>query len=259
MLQAKHVAAPDRSCSDRDFDRLLKDDHPKIRRLIAAKICDHYMVFTNRKLTGGCDEKLIPALSALGLKTVHIIGTERLHLALDDYADIRETLPNREDSVPFRFNPDDLNEVIHALHDYTADDHSTTFDSAKDFEAIKIREQKNKINNLSDTYYREVIVNNSMPHFARVEDFLKNPRNIAIANLYHDSADELKQKILLHRTDFDTFDNIFGFLYEEIQRRREVLKGKRRLVSILLHYMYFNCDIGSKDLSVAGVSVDARA
>jgi hypothetical protein len=30
VLQAKHVAAPDRSCSDRDFDRLLKDEHPKI-------------------------------------------------------------------------------------------------------------------------------------------------------------------------------------------------------------------------------------
>lgn len=80
-----------------------------------------------------------------------------------------------------------------------------------------------------------------------------------IATLYHDSADELKHKIIIHRKDFDTFDNIFGFLYEEIQRRRDVLKGKRRLVSILLHYMYFNCDIGSKDPPVTGVSVDARA
>jgi hypothetical protein len=85
VLQAKHVAAPDRSCSDRDFDRLLKDEHPKITRLIASKICDHYIVFTNRKLTGGCDEKIIPALLALGLKTAHVIGTERFHLALDDY------------------------------------------------------------------------------------------------------------------------------------------------------------------------------
>jgi hypothetical protein len=113
----------------------------------------------------------------LGLKTAHIIGTERLHLALDDYPEIREALPNRNDPSPFRFNPGDLVEVIEALHEYTDEEHPGTFDSAKDFETIKIKEQKNKINGLSVDYYQQIIVNDSMPHFSKVEHFLRNPRN----------------------------------------------------------------------------------
>ena len=36
-------------------------------------------------------------------------------------------------------------------------------------------------------------------------------------------------------------------MYECVQEKREALRGKRRLITILLHYMYCNCDIGSKE------------
>lgn len=62
VLQAKHVNASDRSCSDRDFGVLLKGEYAKIKRLIAEGLCDHYIVFTNRKYTAGADEKLIKDL-----------------------------------------------------------------------------------------------------------------------------------------------------------------------------------------------------
>jgi hypothetical protein len=97
-----------------------------------------------------------------------------------------------------------------------------------------------------------------MPYFANVEAFLKNPRNKTFATLYHDAADELKQKILVNRSKFEAFDNVFAFLYEAIQTQRSALKGKRRLISILLHYMYFNCDIGSKEAGPATVTADAH-
>ena len=73
VLQAKHTAAPNKSRSDRDFPALLKKEHVKVRRLNAAGICDHYLLFTNRKLTGGADEKPIEALLKLGPKTAHIL------------------------------------------------------------------------------------------------------------------------------------------------------------------------------------------
>ncbi|MGA6116185.1 ABC-three component system protein [Agrobacterium radiobacter] len=107
---------------------------------------------------------------------------------------------------------------------------------------------KNKLNGVSDEYYSQVIVAQSMPHFDRVAQFLQNPRNDEFAALYHDAADELKQKIIAKRAQFGAFDDIFLFMYEQIQQKRDVLKGKRRLISILLHYMYFNCDIGIKQL-----------
>lgn len=249
VLQAKHVSAPDRSCSDSDFKRLLAGERDKIKKLVKAGLCDHYLVFTNRKLTGGADETLIAGLMKLRLKGAHIVGTERLHAALEDYADLSNTLPNYNDSAPFRFNPDELVEVIHALHDYTSKAPQSDFNSAREFDAIKIQ-QKNKLNDLSETYFHQMIVNNSMPHFPSIEEFLKNRRNRELADLYHDAADELKQKILTNRGKFGSFDELFTFLSSGIQQPRSALRGKRRLVSILLHYMYCNCDIGSKELSI---------
>jgi hypothetical protein len=251
VLQAKHVQAPNKSCSDRDFKRLLKNEEKKIKALVKSGICDHYIIFTNRKLTGGAEKELVASLMKLGVKTAHVIGIEKLHAALEAMAHIRDSLPTIRDETPFRFVPDDLVEVIGAIHDYTQQTRGTTFDSAHDFDSVKIAE-KNKINGLSSEYHEQIIIPDSAPHFPRIADFLKNPRNGEFAGLYHDAADELKQKILMHRTRFETFDQVFGYLYEQVQVRRSALRGKRRLVSILLHYMYFNCDIGSKSVPTAG-------
>jgi hypothetical protein len=149
--------------------------------------------------------------------------------------------------------------VINALHTYTASEESKAFDSARDFGVVHIRDVKNKINGLTSDYYQEIIVAGSMPHFAKIEAFLKSQRNRHLADLYHDSADELKQKILIHRVDFETFDNVFAFLYEQVQQQRSSLKGKRRLISILLHYMYCNCEIGSKHIDEEAVAINADA
>lgn len=247
-LQAKHTAAPNKSCSDKDFHRTLDGEHEQIQRLIGEGLLDHYIIFTNRKYSGLTDEKLVAKLLGLGLKSAQIIGVERLHQALDEFKDIRDTLPNRYDILPFRFNSDDFIEVIQAFSAFTNDGMEKPFNSAFDFDKIKISE-KNKINGLTRDFYEQVIVENSMPHFESVEQFLTNPRNADFADLYHDIADELKAKILAARSRFTTFDDVFAFLYEKIQEQRAALKFKRRLVSILLHYMYCNCDIGSKQVS----------
>ncbi|MER8486510.1 ABC-three component system protein [Mesorhizobium sp. M1322] len=251
VFQAKHVNASDRSCSDRDFVTLLRKEHAQIKRLAAEGLCDHYILFTNRKYSGGADEKLIKELLALGIKSAEIVGTERLSLALDDFAEIRNELPNRFDPSPFRFEPDELVEVIRAIHDYTDDREAGDVNGAEDFEKLKLHE-KNKINGLSASYYESIIVDGSMPHFGRVDQFLKNPRNAEFAELYYDAADELKQKIFVKREEFASFDFIFGFLYEEIQCKRTALRGRRRLISVILHHMYCNCDIGLKE-PVSGI------
>ena len=80
----------------------------------------------------------------------------------------------------------------------------------------EIKAEKNRINGLSEEYYKQIIVINSMPHFHNIELFLKNPRNTEFSDLYHDSADEIKQKIIVKRSSFKNFDDVFSFLYEEI-------------------------------------------
>jgi hypothetical protein len=244
VLQAKHTSLANKSCSDADFPRLLKKEHVKVKRLATAGICDHYLVFTNRRLTGGADEKLITPLLKLGPKTAYIVAVDRIHMAIDQFRDVSESLPNLNDTLPFRFDPDDLREVIGALHGYAEGDPDSAFDSAHDFEKIGILD-KNRINGVTQAYYKEIIVPDSV-HFARIEGFLRNPRNGGLADLYHDSADELKAKILVHRDRFEAFDNVFLFLAEEIQKESDALRGKRRMIRTLLHYMYWSCDIGSK-------------
>lgn len=261
VVQAKHVNERDRSCSDKEFARVLKGEYPKVTRLSKEGICDHYIVFTNRKLTGGADEKYINELKKLGPKTAHIIGVEKCHAAIDTYTQIRDGLPNRYDTLPFRFEPDDLKDVIVALHEYVERDIDSAFDSASDFEKVKLRAVKNPLNRLSETYFEQLIVADSMPYFTQVEKFLKNPRNADLTALYHDSADELKSKIIINRDRFGKFDGVFSFLYEEIQKERDALRGKRRIISVLLHYMYCNCDIGLKHASstLTGIHADVDA
>jgi hypothetical protein len=148
VLQAKHVNEPNKSCSDRDFERLLKKEHPKVTKLVKQGVCDHYLLFTNRKLTGGADQKLIEALLKLGLKSAHIMGNERLHLALDEFPNIRGNLPNANDSAPFRFEPDDLVEVIGALHAFAGSGMNSGFNSARDFTGIKIADTNDRLYNV---------------------------------------------------------------------------------------------------------------
>ncbi|MGH1370326.1 MAG: ABC-three component system protein [Maritimibacter sp.] len=247
VLQAKHAASPIASYSDKPFqNELKKREYPRIKKLIDGGLCDHYILFANRKLTGGAEQKIHAELIALGLQTAHVIGLERLHLELEIKPNLAKTLPNSRDIAPFSFQPDDMVEVITALHEYSDSHLDEAFDSAQSFDTVSIKAKKNPINGLSKEFYEQVVEAESMLHFGKIERFLKNPRNAEFRELYHDAADELKQKLIVERDQFADFDRIFTFLYDKVQSQREALKGKRRLVSILLHYMYCNCDIGVK-------------
>lgn len=247
VIQAKHINAPNQSCSDRDFHKIIKNEIPKIKALVEAGLCDHYIVVTNRKYTAGTDAKLISELKKCGVTSAHVLGIEYIHSLLESHPELQKFLPNARDVAPFVFDPDEFIEVIHAFRAYTKDDDESAFTSAFDFESIKIKD-KNRINGLTDEYYRQVIVARSMPYFDKIKDFLSNPRNREFADIYADSAAEMKESIVLNREKFPNFDHVLNFLYGHVQKQRASLRQKRRLVSILLHYMYCHCDIGSKEI-----------
>lgn len=58
IIQAKHTRNASASCSQADFTAILKKELPRIRRLVRAAEVDHYLLFTNRRLTGPKDEKV---------------------------------------------------------------------------------------------------------------------------------------------------------------------------------------------------------
>jgi len=83
------------------------------------------------------------------------------------------------------------------------------------------------------------------PYFGRIEKFLKNPINIAVANFYHEVVDELCSKIAVGRTKFESFEAILMQVRDSAKDSPE-LKNKRSTLNILLSFMYFQCDIGRK-------------
>jgi hypothetical protein len=244
VVQAKHTNNPVASCSDRSFARLIDFEKPKVMRLVINNELDHYLVFTNRKKPADKTIAKEKELKKLVPQTAHIFGNDQLRLWLTKHPKIWSNLGFDRFEKKFDIQPNDLTEVVTAFH-RAMKDGDTQFESAVDFTFIDKR-RKNKINRLSKDYF-QYMQDHSLQHFKAIESFLKNPRNEELRNLYHDTADEIKRKIIVHRELFDSFDEALCFVSDIILAANEHLKGKRSYVTTFLHYMYYTCDIGQHD------------
>jgi len=151
----------------------------------------------------------------------------------------RKPLP---DDFPARFSWDDLHGVIMELHNNLAIADPST-ESKYDFSSIDL-EQKNKLNQLGEEYFA-MMRDHHEPYFARIEEFLKAPINVLVADLYHQIVDELRSKVAASRAQFDSFETILMLIYDSAKNNPE-LKSKGKTLNILLSFMYFQCDIGRK-------------
>jgi C-terminal domain 12 of the ABC-three component (ABC-3C) systems len=242
VVQAKHTRNGAASCSDKDFTQILKNEFPRITALVRNGELDHYLLFTNRRLTGVKDAQARERLAKVrDLKTGNIFGTETIVSYLVSNPNIWRDLGFERDEAPFRVNPTDLVMVIQNFHSVIKGSENI-FKSATNFTHVQ-KQKKNRINKLSAEYY-EYIQRESLPHFDRIKRFLEDSRNELLRGMYHDAADDLKGKIITFRERFSSFDEILTYLYDEIVAAETVGAGQKRLVKIFLHYMYFDCDIG---------------
>jgi hypothetical protein len=241
IVQAKHTSNPVVSCSDREFSRILDSEVPKLKVLASDGELEHYLVFTNRrKPADKAVKKESDLKKLLSIKSMHILGSEQLRLWLTAQPQIWKNLGYDRYESRLEIQPADLTEVIEAFH-------ATLKAAAKPEKPLHFpfekKPRKNRINRLSSSYY-EMIERDSLPHFKRIENFLKNPRNDHYRDLYEDSADEIKRKIIANGSCFDSFDEALTQIADLITDENPSLKGKRRFASIFLHYMYCTCDIG---------------
>lgn len=242
VIQAKHTRKASASCSDADFTAIIKEEIRRIKSLIKSSELDHYLLFTNRKMTGLKDAKVRKLLGDVAnLKTSDVLGEETIQSHLISRKEIWRDLGFETEGGPFRVNPEDLVTVIHNFRRTTAVK-LNGFNSATNFTYVR-KETKNRINKLSEDYYK-YIQERSLSHFGRIKDFLEDPRNENLKDIYHDAADELKGKIITYRAQFSSFDEVLTYLYDEMVKDSAIKPGQKRLVKIFLHYMYFDCDIG---------------
>lgn len=241
VIQSKHTTVPGASCSDSAFQTLFAAELPKVAALASEGELEYYMLFTNRSLTGGMEKKLVKQLVKIdGVKGAWVLADDPIRQHLDLHPDLWKSMGFLEPHG-FRFEPDDISEVVRAFHTVVGANPIPN-GSASNFNFVE-KELKNKVNGLSKAYY-EYMKRDSLPSFGRIKEFLQDDRNEELRDFYHEAADELKQKIITFRAQFDSFDEVLTHVFDLIVSGNTMLRGKKRLVRAFLHYMYFDCDIG---------------
>lgn len=142
---------------------------------------------------------------------------------------------------PIIFNQEDIKNVIICFDKLINKINSEPLDMSK----IPI-EEKNEINKLSEDYF-ELIKEESLEYFSKIDSFLKDPKNKEYLKMYTNTAVELKHKITINRKKYDCFEEILEELYDSIcYNDVGEINFDKRLIWVFLNYMYCNCDIGKK-------------
>lgn len=243
IVQAKHTQKVDASCSDSDFQTILKKELPKIQKLKANNEIDYYMLFTNRKLTGVQDSKIEKLISEKPGVVNSVIGLEKIQLWLKKYPVIARTAQLNRLLLPLQFDEQDLKELIVSFRDNLP----SKSDISKRVSDMSYTEMqtKNELNQLSKDYFDEQF-KKQYEYFQQIDDFLSDPRNRDLKEAYLNTVDDLNAKIIIARDDYFRFEEILEYLYNYVDQNNSDLHRLRRLIRTFLIYMYCKCDIGKK-------------
>ena len=243
IIQAKHTEKIQASCSDSDFNSIVGDEISKINKLKSNGEIDYYLLFTNRKLSGGADSKIVKRIKdETGIEN-NLIAEEKIQQYLIQFPDVVKMAGLNKLLMPLEFDDSDIRDVVLAIKDtLKAED---ILSPIIDFSKIELT-QKNKLNNLSKDYFSDVI-RSEFADFSRIDSFLSDPINGEVKDGYEDAISDLNAKITIHRDKYNGFEEIIDDIYDKvISQNADTLKGNKRLVRTLLHYMYCKCDIGKK-------------
>lgn len=251
IVQAKHTNGCSRSCSETDFfspksaNSIIGKELPKISKLREAKQLDHYMLFTNRRLTAIAESdirKCISAAAALPEESIYLCGLEQLELLLRQFPEVPKLADLDPVDSPLVVSPDELATLIEALARQKAQVVSAMDIAPAPRVSYKT---KNAINNMTDAYAVEQR-RRYLKETAPIRAFLASPQNQDYLQLYSSVAEDFQLKILAKRKNHQTFDELMEYLLDLLFGRDPVLRqhGHRRLTRAMLFYMYWSCDIG---------------
>lgn len=252
IIQAKHTDDVSGKFSDSHFSGETKSstiskEILKIKRLRQKGELEHYILFSNRRLGSEADSNIKQRISdSTGIESVYLIGIECLDCYIKSYPEvIRIADINNPFETPLRINPDDIAEIIIAISKYS-DIFKQAFE--RDDPIMRVRfESKNIINHLSEDY-ANVIKRDYMMYFESVKRFLEQFENSGYLDMYRNSSEEFNLKIIEHKRDYQTFDQILNHLYDLLINRDSDLRKNKKLTRLILYYMYWNCDIGNEHI-----------
>lgn len=251
IIQAKHVNTSAESCSDNSFfankSSLLKSEVDKIKERKNTEQIDSYIVFTNRKLTGGIYPQLIGYMrSELGIQNVNIHGVEDLDNYVRRYPELIKQFDLMRNILPDVFYEKDIRDVIVLFGKNSNWMNAEPVADKAVFDYID-KERKNALNEVDDTYFAD-IKDNSLKYFRDIEKFLRDPKNTQYRQMYLNTVSDLRGYIL-RNIDKYTFVELLESIIENIvgdDTGLDIFKV-RALVRVFVHFMYWECDLGKKE------------
>jgi hypothetical protein len=249
IVQAKHTSSPVASCSDPEFETnktsVIAQEIPRIIELRAAGELGNYLLFTNRKMSGGAHARISKRItSECGVTNFGFIGGEKLgQLVTLHFRDLVKVVPQLASALgPLRVFPQDIGQVIDAIAAHGIVKKAT--DTQDDPVFIDL-DEKNELNKLGERYFQH-LQTESGPYFEQIRGFLKDPRNEALAAKYDSIVADFNHRVIIRRDAYDRFDEVFEAIYDNLVEQEPTFREKSRLVLTLLHYMYWECDLGEK-------------
>lgn len=252
ILQAKHCNGFNKSFSDPDFSgpqasSVLSKEMPRIVALRKDGELDRYMLFSNRSLTANADQKIRARISdeaEIDIASIAIFGVRNIDSYLKTFSHIERAANLDPMQAPLMFSSEDLAEVVEALtalEDLALDD----FRIPPPIRRISY-EEKNRLNDLSAEYAKAWRRSN-LKHVEKIEGFLANPANLRLKELYESATEDLRLKIISHRSDHASFDRLVNYINDYLFQREPILARNRRLTSAVIFFMYWACDIGREE------------
>ena len=245
--QAKHTNGFNQSFSDADFHSennnatVLGKEIPRIKTLVDAKALDHYILFSNRKLSAHAESNLRTLIaSACGLPEASILlcGVEQLELWLKRFPAALGIAGIDPIDSPLIVSPNDLADVVERL---AAQLKSTAASSPTDRVAYA---RKNSLNNMTDEFAKE-LRKKYLKETAQIKDFLAAPENSDLLRQYESAAEEFQLQVIAKRKNYQTFDEVINYLIQLVLSRDATLRAHTKLTRTMIFYMYWNCDLGN--------------
>ena len=253
IIQAKHSSSPVDTCTSAGFKKILKEEYPKVKKLIANGELEHYLLFTNRKLSADAENKLIAEIKEntahvngkiKKTANVHIFGVELINLYLKQNKPILKECGLLKFTTPLRFYDTDIKDTILYFKKKSKQIAAKVAESQNEFVYLNM-EEKNEKNALAKEYF-DFMIATSLSEFSKIKAFLGDHKNSHILEAYMCTVTDIQSKILVTKDDFDGFGQILDTIYDFVFDNNKDLTKDRRLIHVFLHFMYFSCDIGVK-------------
>ncbi len=254
IVQAKHTNGHNRSFSEPAFhsatgaNTVLSKEIPRIRQLRLNKQLDHYMLFANRRLTGGAESEIRAYISrecGIPEESIYLCGLEQLEVLLKTFPEVPKLADLDPIDSPLIVNPDDLAVIVEAL----ARQREGVLEVLDHPPTPRVPyEEKNEYNKMS-AEYAKALRKRYLKETATIDAFLAAAENSDLLDKYESIVEEFQFKIIAKRKDYQTFDEVMEHLLDLLFARDPVLRqrGHKRLTRAVVFYMYWICDIGKVD------------